>query len=124
MTMTTTTTYAPHEVADRTGFSLDTLRYYERIGLLEDVGRTGGGRRQYREEHIAWLRILHCLRRTGMPVREMRRYAELARDGSATEEERLSILEGHRVAVLAEIDELRRALTVIDEKIDYYRGGR
>jgi len=115
------TMYAPQEVVQRTGFSLDTLRYYERIGLLDDVERTSGGRRVYRDDHIDWLGVLHCLRRTGMPVREMRRYAELTRDGEATEAERLAILEEHRAAVLAEIDELRNALSVIDGKIAYYR---
>ena len=115
------TTYAPQEAASRTGFSLDTLRYYERIGLLDDVGRTSSGRRVYRDDHLEWLGILHCLRQTGMPVREMRRYAELAREGPQTEAERLRILDEHRTAVLAMIGDLRRALAVVEEKIAYYR---
>jgi DNA-binding transcriptional MerR regulator len=115
-------TYAPQEAATRTGFSLDTLRYYERIGLLDDVERTSGGRRMYRDDHLQWLGILHCLRRSGMPVREMRRYAELARAGVETVPERLEILEGHRRSVLAMMDELREALNVVEEKIAYYRG--
>jgi DNA-binding transcriptional MerR regulator len=115
------TTYAPQEAASRTGFSLDTLRYYERIGLLDEVGRTSGGRRMYNDDHLQWLGILHCLRRSGMPVREMRRYAELAREGTQTVPERMEILERHRSSVLAMIDELREALTVVDEKIAYYQ---
>ena len=114
------TTYAPQEAADRTGFSLDTLRYYERIGLLDDVGRTSGGRRVYRDDHLEWLGILSCLRRTNMPVREMRRFAELSRvDGTA--KERLEILEGHRESVLAMIADLQQALSVVEGKIKYYR---
>jgi hypothetical protein len=54
------TTYAPQEAAARSGFSLDTLRYYERIGLLDDVDRTSAGRRVYTEEHLDWLGILSC----------------------------------------------------------------
>lgn len=115
------TTYAPQEAASRTGFSLDTLRYYERIGLLDDVERTSGGRRTYRDDHLEWLGILHCLRRTGMPVREMRRYAELAREGPQTEAERLEIFEEHRRSVLAVIDDLREAVGVVEGKIAYYR---
>jgi DNA-binding transcriptional MerR regulator len=105
----------------RTGFSLDALRYYERIGLLDDVERTSGGRRMYRDDPLEWLGILHCLRRAGMPVREMRRYAELAREEPQTEAERLEILEEHRRSVPAMIDDLREALSVVEGKIAYYR---
>jgi DNA-binding transcriptional MerR regulator len=118
------TTYAPQEAAARAGVSIDTLRYYERIGLIDDVPRTPGGQRVYRDDHLDWLGVLTCLRRSGMPVREMRRYAELARDGEVTEEERLCILEEHRRAVLASMAELRQALHVVDEKIDWYRNRR
>ena len=115
------TTYAPQEVAARTGFSLDTLRYYERIGLLDDVDRTSGGRRVYTDDHLDWLGILHCLRNSSMPVREMRHYAELAREGDATEAQRLRILLDHRQRVLDRIAELQEALRVVDHKIEYYR---
>jgi DNA-binding transcriptional MerR regulator len=115
------TTYAPQEVAARTGFTLDTLRYYERIGLLDDVDRTSGGRRVYTDDHLDWLGILHCLRNSGMPVREMRRYAELAREGPGTATERLRILREHRQRVLARMVELQEALNVVDHKIEYYQ---
>jgi DNA-binding transcriptional MerR regulator len=118
------TTYAPQEAAAKAGVSIDTLRYYEKIGLIDDVPRTSGNQRVYNEAHLDWLGVLTCLRRSGMPVREMRRYAELARDGAATEDERLRILEEHRRAVLASIAELERALRVVDDKIDWYRERR
>jgi DNA-binding transcriptional MerR regulator len=117
------TTYAPQEAAARSGFSLDTLRYYERIGLLDDVDRTSGGRRVYTDDHLDWLGILHCLRNSGMPVRDMRRYAELAREGETTEVQRLRILQEHRERVLARLAELQEALKVVDLKIAYYRRG-
>ena len=117
-------TYPPQEAAARAGVSIDTLRYYERIGLLDEVERTTGNQRIYRDEHLDWLGVLTCLRRSGMPVREMRRYAALARDGDATEAERLRILEDHRAAVLASIAGLREALEVVDHKIDWYRNRR
>ena len=66
------TCYSPAEAAQKTGFSLDTLRYYERIGLLPPVGRTAGGRRRYGDTDLLWLMTLRCLRDTGMPLREMR----------------------------------------------------
>ena len=60
--------YSPGQVAEKTGFSLDTLRYYERIGLLPAVPRTVGGRRRYRERDLDTLGLLNCLRDTGMPI--------------------------------------------------------
>jgi DNA-binding transcriptional MerR regulator len=118
------TTYPPQEAAARTGLSIDTLRYYERIGLIDDVPRTTGGQRVYSDDHLDWFGVLTCLRRTGMPVREMRRYADLSRDGATTEEERLRILEEHRVAVLERIAELQESLRVVEGKIDWYRQRR
>ena len=69
--------YSPGQVAEQTGFSLDTLRYYERIGLLDGIERNSGGQRVFTEGDVAWLRILRCLRDTGMPIQRMVRYAEL-----------------------------------------------
>ncbi len=68
------------EVAARSGVSLDTLRYYERVGLLDGIARTPGGRRVFDDDDIAWLHILRCLRDTGMPIAQMRRYADLCRE--------------------------------------------
>ncbi|GAA2717572.1 MerR family transcriptional regulator [Micromonospora olivasterospora] len=68
--------YPPSEAARRSGFSLDTLRYYEKIGLLSDVARTSGGRRVFTDEDLSWLGLFRCLRDTGMPIAEMCRYAE------------------------------------------------
>jgi DNA-binding transcriptional MerR regulator len=76
--------FSPGQVAEQTGFSLDTLRYYERIGLLDDIARNSGGQRVFTEDDVAWLRILRCLRDTGMPIARMVRYAELARGTTAT----------------------------------------
>ena len=81
--------FTPGQVVEKTGFSLDTLRYYERIGLLDDIARNSGGQRVFTEDDVAWLRILRCLRDTGMPIQRMVRYAELARGGEETVAERL-----------------------------------
>ena len=79
------------------------------------------GRRRYRAEDLDWLQLLTCLRGTGMPVREMRRYAELARTGPATVAERLRLFEEHRERVLERIAELHRDLDAINGKIAFYR---
>src|SRR5438067_13887482 len=79
------------EAAAKVGLSVHTLRWYEQEGLVNPIGRDTAGRRRYRAEDLDWLQLLTCLRGTGMPVREMRRYAELARPGAATVGGRLGV---------------------------------
>ncbi|MEV4636768.1 MerR family transcriptional regulator [Actinoplanes sp. NPDC049548] len=113
-------TYTPGETAEKTGFSLDTLRYYERIGLLAGIARTAGGQRVFDDDDVAWLGILRCLRDTGMPIAQMRRYADLSRDAS-TVTERRELLEDHDADISRRIDELILQRAHIREKIRYYR---
>jgi len=113
--------FSPGQVAEQTGFSLDTLRYYERIGLLDDIARNSGGQRVFTEDDVAWLRILRCLRDTGMPIARMVRYAELARGGEATFLERLAVLEEHDQDIDAKIAHLRVEQDHIRAKIAYYQ---
>ncbi|HEY3631149.1 MAG TPA: MerR family transcriptional regulator [Jatrophihabitantaceae bacterium] len=114
--------YSPGQVADKTGFSLDTLRYYERIGLLDGIARTPGGRRTFTDDDLGWLDVLRCLRDTGMPIAQMLRYAELCRAGEETFAERIELLEQHDRAVEAQIATLRAQQEHIRGKIKYYRG--
>ena len=72
------------EASEATGLSAHTLRYYERAGLLEPVDRNEGGHRRYRESDVEWVRFLTKLRATGMPIRDVRRYAELMKAGDGT----------------------------------------
>lgn len=109
------------EVAERIGLSTHTLRWYERIGLLDQVERDTAGRRKYAASDVEWLLLLIRLRATGMPVRDMQRYAELVRAGEHTSTERKELLEAHRERVAAHIDELQRHLAVIDYKVRLYR---
>lgn len=113
--------YTPSETSRRSGFSLDTLRYYEKIGLLADVARTSGGRRVFTDDDLGWLTLLRCLRDTGMPIAQMCRYAELARDGDYTAEERMRLLEEHAGVVERQIELLRNQQQHLHEKIAYYR---
>ena len=109
------------EEAAKVGLSVHTLRWYEQEGLVTPVGRDTAGRRRYGPEDLDWLQLLTCLRGTGMPVREMRRYAELARTGPATIAERLRLFEEHRERVLARIADLQRDLDAINVKIGIYQ---
>ncbi len=111
------------EAARRTGVSAHTLRYYERAGLVVTrVDRTSGGRRRYRRLDLDWIKICTKLRATGMPIKTIRRYAELVADGRGNEQERLALLEEHRADVLARLAELQENLKLIDRKIGVYRG--
>jgi DNA-binding transcriptional MerR regulator len=111
------------EAARRTGVSVHTLRYYERAGLVvTPVERTDGGRRRYQQQDLYWITICTKLRATGMPIKTIRRYAQLVSAGPGNEQERLALLEAHRADVTAKIAELQENLELIDRKINVYRG--
>ncbi|NED99992.1 MerR family transcriptional regulator [Phytoactinopolyspora halotolerans] len=114
-------TYTPSQVAAKTGFSLDTLRYYERIGLLGDIARTSGGRRTYDDDDLGWLGMVQCLRDTGMPIADMLRFAELCRNGDDTIPERIALLEQHDATVQEKIAHLNTQQQRISNKIQWYR---
>ncbi|GAA3948832.1 MerR family transcriptional regulator [Actinomadura viridis] len=115
------TFYSPAETAEKSGFSIDTLRYYEKIGLLSRIARNGSGRRVFSDDDLAWLGMLRCLRETGMPISEMLRYAELARGGEETHQERMELLKEHDRRVEERIARLCAQQGRIKAKIEYYR---
>jgi len=98
-----------------------TLRYYERVGLIQPVGRARNGHRRYSEADEAWLHFLHCMRATSMPIREMQRYAELRELGDATSLDRRKILEDHQAGIAAQIVELQQAHALLTHKIANYK---
>jgi DNA-binding transcriptional MerR regulator len=108
------------EVAERTGLTRDTLRYYERDGLMLGVSRAGSGHRRYSEHDLGWIELITKLRATGMPIRDVRRYAELVRAGDGNEDERLALLRAHRERVGAQLVAMTAYLAAIDAKISYY----
>ncbi|MEV4915734.1 MerR family transcriptional regulator [Streptomyces tirandamycinicus] len=116
--------YTISEVAALTGLSVHTLRWYERIGLMPRVDRSHTGQRRFGNRDLDWLTFVGKLRRTGMPVADMVRYAELAREGDHTHEQRRELLESTRRDVRARIAELQDTLAVLDYKIDFYAGAR
>ncbi len=111
------------EAARRTGVSAHTLRYYERAGLVVTrVDRTAGGRRRYRQLDLDWITVCTRLRAAGMPIRTIRRYAELVAAGRGNERERLALLRTHRAEVAARLSQIQESLALIDHKIDVYQG--
>jgi DNA-binding transcriptional MerR regulator len=108
------------EVAQATGLSVYTLRYYERIGLIHPIGRLANTHRRYTEWDVGWLDFLTKLRRTGMTIRDMQAYAELQRDGDQTLPQRLALLQGHYARVESHIADLEANLEIVRFKISLY----
>ncbi|WP_038367976.1 MerR family transcriptional regulator [Bosea sp. UNC402CLCol] len=110
------------ELARRSGLTAHTIRYYERIGLLPYADRDRSSQRDYDASILTWIEFLGRLKTTGMPIREMLRYAALREQGAGTEPERRAQLERHREQVRARIAELNACLLVLDTKIAGYAG--
>ncbi|MEU9122362.1 MerR family transcriptional regulator [Streptomyces sp. NPDC048506] len=116
--------YTISEVAEHTGLSAHTLRWYERIGLMPHVDRTHTGQRRFTNRDLDWLSLVTKLRLTGMSVADMVRYAELVRVGESTFAEREQLLTAHREDVRQRIAELQSTLDLLDYKIDIYADAR
>jgi DNA-binding transcriptional MerR regulator len=116
-----TATFSPAQAVELTGFSLDTLRYYERIGLLDPVRRVAGGHRRYTPDDVEWLDILRCLRATGMPIARMKEFADQVRAGEHTYADRLALLEEHDRTVAAQMALLQEQRDKVRAKIAFYR---
>ncbi|OHV08920.1 MerR family transcriptional regulator [Kushneria phosphatilytica] len=108
------------ELAQCTGLSVHTIRYYERIGLLPKAPRDGAGQRFYNASVLSWIEFLGRLKATGMPIREMVHYAALREQGDSTLAERREMLEAHREQVRQQLHVLQEALHVLDTKIEGY----
>ncbi|MFN3256619.1 MAG: MerR family transcriptional regulator [Ilumatobacter sp.] len=118
--MSTTTSYTIAAAADATSTTVDTLRYYERVGVMPPVRRDGGGRRIYDDDDLGWIRFVRRLRATGMPLERVADYTRMVRAGEGTVQQRRTMLEEHRDTIdraIAELEVARRALT---SKIEHY----
>ncbi len=96
------------------------LRYYDKEGLLPFIERSESGLRMFKESDIDWLKIIECLKATGMPIKGIRRFIECAREGDGTIKERLEILKTQRENVIRQIEEIQAHLEMIDYKVWYY----
>jgi DNA-binding transcriptional MerR regulator len=112
------------ELAKRSGFSAHTIRYYERIGLLPYADRDSSNQRDYDASILTWMEFLGRLKTTGMPIRDMLRYARLRDGGVSTESERRKLLVEHRARVRADVEELQACILVLDTKIAGYAGSK
>jgi len=113
--------YTIRTMAARCGMTAHTLRYYERVGLIQPVGRAQNGHRRYSESDAQWIHFLHCMREANMPIRTMQRYAELRYMGDGTTEERRHMLEEHQQEIGQQIATLQRAFELLTHKIANYK---
>ena len=109
------------QVTEITEVSTHTLRYYERIGLILNVGRAPNGHRRYNENDIEWITFLKQLKVTRMPLAQMKKFAKLRKKGISTSKQRREMLEVHRKTVVQQIQMLNDCLAMIDQKIDKHR---
>ncbi|MBJ2157805.1 MerR family transcriptional regulator [Variovorax sp. IB41] len=109
------------QVAQRTGLTAHTLRYYERIGLIAAVSRAPGGQRRYAGADMDWLAFLLRLRETGMPIQGMQAFAGLRSQGDASVGERREMLEQHLAEVQARVEALQQSMQALSTKIAHYR---
>lgn len=108
------------QVAERFGISAHTLRFYDDEGLFPEMLRDEHGNRVFREENLEWIYLVLCLRNTGMPVAEIKRYIDLSTQGNCTARERYQMLLDQREKAQAELQEMQNRIQALGKKIAYY----
>ena len=108
------------EVSEKYGLSVDTLRYYERVGLIPPVHRNDGGIRDYDELDLRRVDFIKCMRGAGLPVEVLIEYVALVQQGDKTIDARKEILKEQRALVAARLVEMQKTLDLLDHKIEVY----
>ena len=111
------------EVSEQYDISADTLRYYERIGLIPPVPRTRGGLRDYGEESCGWIQLMKCMRAAGVQIEALIEYVDLFQQGDATLDARKALLVEQRDQLVSRMAEMQASLDLLNQKIDRYEQG-
>ncbi len=111
------------EVSRRYGLSADTLRYYERVGLIPPVPRTRGGARDYDGPSLGWVELIKCMRAAGVGIEALSEYCRLFQQGEETVEARKALLVEQRRQLLERMEDMQRSLDRLNEKIENYDQG-
>ena len=114
-------TYTPAKAAEKIGISAHTLRFYDKEGLLPNVGRDEHGNRRFTDNDLQWLSLLQCLKNTGMSLKDIKRFAECTSIGDDTIDERLALFESQTENVKCQIAELKRYLNLLEYKLAFYQ---
>lgn len=108
------------EVSEKYGLSRDTLRYYERVGIIPPVHRTSGGLRDYTEEDCKWVELVKCMRSAGLSVEVLKEYVNLTQQGSQTFLKRRELLVQQREQLVAQMQVIQETIDRLDYKIAFY----
>lgn len=108
------------EVSERFDLTKDTLRYYERIGLIPEVRRNSRGNRDYTEEDCGWIEFIKCMRNAGLSIDTLTEYLELYQEGDSTINDRKELLIEERNKLARKIDQMQQTLERLNYKIDVY----
>lgn len=112
--------YTINEIAQICDISVHTIRFYDKEGLLPFVTRNSTGNRQFSEEDLEVMKLICCLKNTGMQVKEIKQYIDLCMQGKETAPERRELMIDHRKAILKQIEDLKKNLNIVDLKIAFY----
>lgn len=112
--------YTVGEMAKKIGVAPSTLRYYDKEGLLPFVERSSGGIRVFKEADYEWLKVIECLKKTGMPLKDIKTFIEMAMQGDETIDERLELIRKQRDEVGRQIAELQETMDTLNFKCWYY----
>ena len=112
--------YTVGEAAKRLGLSPSTLRYYDKEGLLPFVERSSGGIRMFQEKDFEWLQVIECMKKAGMPIKDIRQYIEMALQGDSTIEARLDLFRHQQKVVEQQMVELQHTMEMLRYKCWYY----
>ena len=112
--------YTVGEMARLLDVPASTLRYYDKEGLLPFVERSPGGIRMFRDSDLEWLRIIGCMKKAGMSIKDIRQYIELAMRGNDTIDTRLAMFRHQREVLMAQMEEMRHTLATVEYKCWYY----
>ncbi|QSF46235.1 MerR family transcriptional regulator [Paenibacillus tianjinensis] len=114
-------TYSITEVAEYFNMTPHTLRYYDKEGLMPLIERSSGGKRVFKESDIEALKVIECLKSSGMPIKEIKHFIEWCSEGDSTLQQRYDMFLERKASVEAQMEELKKTMEVIEHKCLYYK---
>lgn len=114
-------TFSISEVAKELDLTVYTLRYYDKEGLMPFVERTPSGTRLFKETDIGALKIVECLKASGMPIKEIKNFIDWCSDGDSTLQQRYDMFVERKATVEAQMEELKKTMEIIEHKCFYYK---
>ncbi|WP_461212801.1 MerR family transcriptional regulator [Lacticaseibacillus sp. GG6-2] len=108
------------KVAKQLNLPISAIRYYDSAGLIPGLERNAAGKRLFNQDNVLMLETVNCLRETGMPIRDIKHYADLVREGPATHDARYQLLQAQQAKVQHDVEALRKNMAYIGDKLRYY----